>query len=115
MIDYLNFSVSHVWKWCNNNNNFIYFFPKQIPHILTKKKNKNRGGVVVKTKLGSIQVGIPPETLKDSLSKNLDVPTYFVLGEELFDRTNGINVAEAEFPAYWNFFIKKKVEKEKNG
>eukprot|EP01117_Protostelium_nocturnum_P006553 TRINITY_DN2360_c0_g1_i1.p1 TRINITY_DN2360_c0_g1~~TRINITY_DN2360_c0_g1_i1.p1 ORF type:complete len:826 (-),score=232.89 TRINITY_DN2360_c0_g1_i1:42-2519(-) len=67
------------------------------------------GGTIVNTSLGQIQVGIPPETIKDSMKCGIDVPNYFVLGEYLFDKKRGVNLAEAEFPAYWNFFIKKKV------
>jgi hypothetical protein len=38
------------------------------------------------------------------------VPTYFVILGEMFDRQAGVNMAEFEFPAYFNFFcLKKKV------
>ncbi|PRP86006.1 putative transcriptional regulator, Crp/Fnr family protein [Planoprotostelium fungivorum] len=67
------------------------------------------GGTIVKTVLGRVQIGIPPETIKDSMKCGIDVPNYFVFGELLFDRKHGVNLAEAEFPAYWNFFIKKRV------
>ncbi len=67
-----------------------------------------RGGVVVKTQSGLIQFGIPPETIKDSMSQGLDVPTTFVVPHERFDRRRGINVSEVEFPAYYNFFILKR-------
>ena len=40
----------------------------------------------------------------------ITVPTYFVILGEMFDRQAGINMAEFEFPAYFNFFcLKKKV------
>lgn len=65
-----------------------------------------RGGLLVNYSSGNIQFGIPPETIKDSLAWGLGVPTKFViLGEELFDRELGINIAEIEFPAYFNFFV----------
>eukprot|EP00164_Ancoracysta_twista_P005600 GFYU01007679.1.p1 GENE.GFYU01007679.1~~GFYU01007679.1.p1 ORF type:complete len:762 (+),score=245.08 GFYU01007679.1:403-2688(+) len=64
------------------------------------------GGLVVKTKLGALQFGIPPETIKDSLKLKLEVPTMFVLYGEIFDRRMGVNMGEFEFPAYFNFFIK---------
>jgi CRP-like cAMP-binding protein len=67
-----------------------------------------RGGVVVKTQSGLIQFGIPPETIKDSMTQGLDVPTVFVVPHERFDRRRGINVSEVEFPAYYNFFILKR-------
>lgn len=67
-----------------------------------------RGGVVVKTKLGWIQFGIPPETVKDSLNLGIEVPTFYVVPSVRFDKKTGINVAEFEFPAYFNYFVKKK-------
>ena len=67
-----------------------------------------RGGVIVKTKLGWIQVGIPPETVKDSLNLGIEVPSHYVIPSVRFDKKTGINVAEFEFPAYFNYFVKKK-------
>jgi len=66
-----------------------------------------RGGIYVRTKIGAIQFGCPPETIKDSMKNNLPLPTYFVIPHERFDKDQGINVAEFEFPAYFNFFIKR--------
>lgn len=55
-------------------------------------------------------MGLPPETIKDSMAAGLDVPTLYVLPTELFDRRRGVNVAECEFPAYFNFFaLKRKI------
>jgi len=69
-----------------------------------------RGGTIVKTPQGDIQFGIPPETIKDSMKLGITVPTYFVILGEMFDRQVGLNMAEFEFPAYFNFFcLKKKV------
>lgn len=68
----------------------------------------NRGGCFVSTKDGPIQFGIPPETVKDHMSMGMDVPNHFILPTKRFDRKHGINVAEFEFPAYFNFFLKKK-------
>jgi CRP-like cAMP-binding protein len=65
-----------------------------------------RGGTVIKTAAGNVQVGMPPETIKDSMIMGLDVSQYFVIPRRLFDRRAGINVAEFEFPAYYNFFLK---------
>lgn len=68
-----------------------------------------RGGIVVTTAKGiSIQFGIPPETIKDCFRQNVPVPQIFCLPKELFDRVHGVNVAEAEFPAYFNFFVLQK-------
>lgn len=38
-----------------------------------------RGGLVVDTSAGSIQFGIPPETIKDSLISGFEVPQFFVV------------------------------------
>ena len=35
----------------------------------------------------------------------LTVPTIYVVPHELFHRRRGLNVAECEFPAYYNFFL----------
>ena len=67
-----------------------------------------RGGIYIKTQIGPIQFGMPPETVKDSLNLKLEVPYIFVLPNNRFDRKFGINVAEFEFPAYFNFFCRDK-------
>jgi hypothetical protein len=68
-----------------------------------------KGGYIVKTAtLGNIQFGLPPETIKDTLKSGLEVPTIFIVPSVRFDRKSGLNVAEFEFPAYFNFFIRKK-------
>ena len=55
-----------------------------------------------------IQFGIPPETIKDSMSLGYNVPQYFVIGVEMFDRVKARSLAEFEFPAYFNFFCLKR-------
>eukprot|EP01116_Phalansterium_solitarium_P000343 TRINITY_DN1021_c0_g1_i1.p1 TRINITY_DN1021_c0_g1~~TRINITY_DN1021_c0_g1_i1.p1 ORF type:complete len:759 (+),score=283.00 TRINITY_DN1021_c0_g1_i1:679-2955(+) len=69
-----------------------------------------RGGVILKTpKTGlALQFGIPPETIKDCMTLGIPVPSYYVFPKVLFDRQKFVNVAEAEFPAYYNFFVMKK-------
>lgn len=67
-----------------------------------------RGGCLIKTKLGFIQVGIPPESIKDTMVLELRVPHHFVISSQRFDKNYCINVADFEFPAYFNFFVKKK-------
>lgn len=67
-----------------------------------------RGGYYVRTTAGPIQVGIPPETIKDVMELKLDVPAAYVLPRELFDRRRGLSVAEFEFPAYYSFFLLKR-------
>jgi hypothetical protein len=51
---------------------------------------------------------MPPETVKDSLVLGLEVPTYYIIPSKRFDRKSGVNVAEFEFPAYFNFFMKRR-------
>jgi CRP-like cAMP-binding protein/phosphoribosyl 1,2-cyclic phosphodiesterase len=67
-----------------------------------------RGGIYVRTSAGPVQIGLPPETIKDSMALGLSVPTFYVVPRELFDRRRGINVSEFEFPTYFNFFILKR-------
>ncbi len=67
-----------------------------------------RGGYLVKTSEGQIQFGAPPETIKDTIVTKESVPQIFVLPRLLFHWQKGINVADMEFPLYFNFFIKQK-------
>jgi glyoxylase-like metal-dependent hydrolase (beta-lactamase superfamily II) len=72
-----------------------------------------RGGMSIETKaVGRIQLGIPPETIKDSMELGLDVPRVYIVPVERFCRemgpSLGINLAEFEFPAYFNFFVRGK-------
>ncbi len=66
-----------------------------------------RGGFLVRTSEGNIQFGAPPETIKDTIPTEDSVPQTFVLPRELFNWQKGINVADMEFPIYFNFFLKK--------
>ncbi|KAG7350581.1 metallo-beta-lactamase superfamily protein [Nitzschia inconspicua] len=72
-----------------------------------------RGGISFETKgVGRIQFGIPPETIKDSMVLGMEVPTVYIVPVERFCRelghALGLNFAEFEFPAYFNFFVKQK-------
>jgi CRP-like cAMP-binding protein/glyoxylase-like metal-dependent hydrolase (beta-lactamase superfamily II) len=64
-----------------------------------------RGGVIVDTSAGAIQLGAPPETIKDTLAAGRPVPSIFVLPSTWFSRSRGLTVAELEFPVYYNFFV----------
>jgi hypothetical protein len=33
---------------------------------------------------------------------------YYIVPRERFDRKAGLNIAEFEFPAYFNFFVRRK-------
>jgi len=69
----------------------------------------SRGGaVVLTTSMGAIQFGIPPESIKDCMLYGLEVPTYYVISGDMFDRDTGLSIAEFEFPIYFNYFVKKR-------
>ncbi len=61
---------------------------------------------------GPLQYGIPPETIKDSMRLGIPVPQVYIVPGERFCREMGpalgVNLAEFEFPAYFNFFVYKK-------
>lgn len=67
-----------------------------------------RGGYLVNTTAGYIQFGAPPETLKDTKLLPQGVPQIFVLPHDHFHPSQGISMAEVEFPIYFNFFILKR-------
>jgi CRP-like cAMP-binding protein/phosphoribosyl 1,2-cyclic phosphodiesterase len=68
----------------------------------------SRGGVYIATPHGPVQVGAPPETIKDSMGLGVPLPEVFVVPPDLFDRRRGLTLAEIEFPAYYNFFVLKR-------
>ncbi len=67
-----------------------------------------RGGYLVDTTEGYVQVGSPPETIKDTMAFPSGVPQIFCLPTKFFNRSKAISVAEVEFPIYFNFFIMKR-------
>jgi CRP-like cAMP-binding protein len=67
-----------------------------------------RGGFLVNSPEGYIQFGSPPETIKDTMELPNSVPQVFVLPRTLFDWRKGINLADLEFPIYYNFFLRKR-------
>ena len=48
-----------------------------------------------------------PETVKDSLKQKITVPTHYIVPNKRFDNKFRESVCEFEFPAYFNFFVKK--------
>ncbi len=68
----------------------------------------SRGGYLVDTPIGYIQFGSPPETIKDTMKMEKDVPGVLVLPKFMFNWLKGISVGEIEFPLYYNFFLRKK-------
>ncbi len=72
-----------------------------------------RGGVSIETQaVGYVQYGIPPETIKDSMRLGIPVPSVYIVPVDRFCREMGpalgVNLAEFEFPAYFNFFVQGK-------
>lgn len=67
-----------------------------------------RGGYLVETSVGYVQVGSPPETIKDTMMLPRSTPQIFVLPNKFFHVEKGISVAELEFPIYYNHFLRQK-------
>ncbi|MBI4861667.1 MAG: hypothetical protein HY815_15610, partial [Candidatus Riflebacteria bacterium] len=65
-----------------------------------------RGGVLLDCSRGPIQYGAVPETIKDTMTMATGVPTVFVVPPRLLSPDRAVSLAELEFPAYWNFFLK---------
>ena len=82
-----------------------------IPHL--EIIDLPRGGVSIETQaVGHVQFGIPPETIKDSMKLGISVPSVYIVPVDRFCRefgpALGVNLAEFEFPAYFNFFVQRK-------
>lgn len=67
-----------------------------------------RGGYLIQTSIGYIQLGSPPETIKDTMRLERGTPTIFILPNKLFHVEKGISLAELEFPIYYNFYLRRK-------
>lgn len=67
-----------------------------------------RGGYLVETSVGYVQIGSPPETIKDTMMLPRSTPQIFVLPNSFFHVEKGISVAELEFPIYYNHFLRQK-------
>lgn len=57
---------------------------QSLAEVYSKTRNRrvtalNKGGSIIQTKIGNIQYGIPPETLKDALTQNVEVPEYYIV------------------------------------
>lgn len=80
-------------------------FPAKEEQVFSKLP---KGGVIVRTSQGLVQYGIPPESVKDSMERGIEVPEYYIIPENQFDFKNGMSLMEMEFPVYYNFFMKQK-------
>lgn len=78
------------------------------PPEMSKQVRLPRGGVYVTTPGGAVQIGVPPETIKDSMALQSTIPAVFVVPPDLFERRRGLSLAEIEFPAYFNYFVLKR-------
>jgi len=67
-----------------------------------------RGGLWFMTPIGAVQLGAPPETLKDTLPTKDGVPRVIILPARLVDVDRGVASADLEFPIYWNLFVRQR-------
>ncbi|MBI2566032.1 MAG: cyclic nucleotide-binding domain-containing protein [Candidatus Schekmanbacteria bacterium] len=67
-----------------------------------------RGGIIIVTSRGPVQLGVPPETIKDTLPLSHGVPDIFVLAQSFFSYERGVCFAELEFPTYYNYFLRQR-------
>ncbi|TGM56652.1 cAMP/cGMP-dependent 3',5'-cyclic-AMP/GMP phosphodiesterase [Leptospira adleri] len=67
-----------------------------------------RGGYLIDTTEGYLQIGSPPETIKDTMGFEKKSPLVFILPNKFFHVEKGISTAELEFPIYYNFFLRQK-------
>ncbi|MEQ8187973.1 MAG: cAMP/cGMP-dependent 3',5'-cyclic-AMP/GMP phosphodiesterase [Candidatus Eremiobacterota bacterium] len=67
-----------------------------------------RGGIIARTSAGPVQVGAIPETIKDTMVREGNVPQIFLMPAKLFSFEYGISTADFEFPIYYNFYIKNR-------
>ncbi|MGE0488317.1 MAG: cyclic nucleotide-binding domain-containing protein [Vulcanimicrobiota bacterium] len=67
-----------------------------------------RGGQLVSWGDWVAQIGIYPETIKDTMQSPEGVPAIYVIPAHMFDLERGVSAAELEFPVYWNFYLKNR-------
>lgn len=71
----------------------------------------HRGGFLFEGGGHVIQFGVPPETIKDTLTMPQGVPILYVVPKDFFHIDRGISFADVEFPIYYNFFLKQRKTK----
>lgn len=64
-----------------------------------------KGGMIFDTSIGAIQFGAPPETIKDSMSLNRAVPTFYIAPKNLFSHKKMSSFIDIEFPCYFNYYV----------
>ncbi len=67
-----------------------------------------RGGTAIKTASGILQIGSPPETIKDTIKMFEAVPDTYVIPLNSFSLKRRMSLADLEFPVNFNFFLKRK-------
>ena len=50
-----------------------------------------RGGYLIKTLIGNLQFGMPPETIKDVINMQLEMPLHYIVPTARFNRKYGLN------------------------
>jgi hypothetical protein len=99
---------------CTHTNDHMLAESLEIPIDFTMNQEKiinlEKGGIIMKTSIGNIQYGIPPETVKDSMTMGVSVPEYYIIPRKTFDWNDGINLMEFEFPVYFNFFVRQRTK-----
>ena len=75
---------------------------------LSNSFSLDRGGYLVRAGETLIQIGCPPETIKDTLQCEKKIPSIFVLGNDYLCESSFKSLIEVEFPIYYNFFLLKK-------
>jgi len=65
-----------------------------------------RGGALIERHGFLIQIGVYPETIKDTMNTERGVPDLYLVPEDLFDTDTGVSAGDLEFPAYYNYYLK---------
>ena len=105
--------LSTGWTFCFMVNPGILSRNKTNRRVMEMDHTQNlwhlpRGGLLISTSSGPVQFGVPPETIKDSMTIDIGVPSTFILPPLLFSMDQGISFSELEFPIYYNFFFRKR-------
>lgn len=78
------------------------------------------GGIVVITKIGPLQFGVPPNSLEEFEEMQLEFPKFFIIPSVLFEKKHMITIFNLEKIVHHNFTNNKKTiiicnkESEKN-
>ncbi|MHC9540192.1 MAG: cyclic nucleotide-binding domain-containing protein [Vulcanimicrobiota bacterium] len=72
----------------------------------TGKGIMKRGGALIEGHGFLIQIGVYPETIKDTMNTERGVPDLYLMPEELFDTDTGVSAGDLEFPVYYNYYLK---------